>query len=808
MKTKFLLQKVIIVLLIVFSGNICSSQSLQELKKAERSYWQGDRSQYNKIMKAFLKGGVNTGEIALILGKMRRPEAIPPLIELIKSDSKFTPQVIIALEMMGNPNVVPYLIQVIKEDNPFAVNAVKALGNLKDKRAVPILMKVIDEQRPYNIEAVEALGKIGDKSAVSLLMEYFLKPAETEPDEILLKVTQEGKDPQKAGTHERYFNVEKNLPPKVEVLNFFMDPVGKVFFEYQLSDTELDTLFITPEYSEDGGLTWKNATIEGKVDNFTGVIYRNNLVWRSEQDSITISSQTNLIFRITPSDQRNNIYRGIPAVMDFTIDSTPLSIKNLTTELSGDIVLTVYYPRIEGGEEKRFYFNYSFNNGRNWFPGTTYRTTPSGLSTPDSLWYIWRSEEDLRGDDFNNIIIRVSSYGDSTIGRHALSNSFHLDNNEPPTVEIANTKENGFFEIAYRIIDAEDDLVDLEVDYSTNAGRSWQRATISGDLKNLSPLNYDGTIYWYSDFDITYKDRDKPVIFRITPIDNDRGLSMVSRELLLNDPFYSKLTKGSETGDISVRYNFAVSDTTTPLTEYSIDGGKTWTRASISDLDINREREFQRAKINWSMGKDINGYHRRMAAAASSMDQIGDENIVPQLLKILTRRFSPKMSERQRAIEAARLFEKRPQWIISGLIKSLISDDPTVHVTAVQILETIDTPEVVGALRDYNAYWNQMTRNEQEESAMKQEDVYQEIVASVARRKVPTRDELMGFLYKQGVTKQEAFQYYRDLDFFVGITKLKEDLDAGRISSSEYDKRILKLLDEIRARKQVEEKIQ
>ncbi len=706
-------------------------------------------------------------------------------IDAIQKNVPYSPQVITAIEMIGNTDVVPYLIQIVKDDKPFAINAVKALGNLKDKRAVPILMKVVKEKRPYDVDAVIALGKIGDKRAIPLLMKHFLIPAEKEPEKVLLKVIQEGKDPQKAGIHERIFDVERNLPPKIEINNFHIDPTGKVYVNYRLDDIELDTLYITPEYSEDGGITWKPATVEGKIEKFTGVIYSNKLVWRSDLDSIDISPQTKLIFRITPSDRKENKYRGIPAFLNLKVDYVPVGIKNIEKEVTGDITIVVYYPEPSGSKEKKFYFNYSFNNGRNWFPATVYKTTPPGLSTPDSLWYIWRSEEDLKGDDFSNILLRVSSYGDATIGRVAISKPFHVDNNQPPSIQILRTRENEFFEIYYKISDPEEDLISLQVDYSTNEGRSWQRATISGDLTNLSPVDYEGVIHWYSDFDVTSVERNKPVKIRIIPKDRDRGIPVISRDLLLNDPFYSKLTKGEETGDISVRYNFALDDTTSPITQYSIDGGKTWENASITDMKIEKAQNFKKAGINWAMGKDINGYHKRMEAVAFSLDYIGDEKIVPQLLKILTKRKSPIMSERQRAIEAARLFEKRPQWIINGLINSLISEDPEVHTTAVQILETIDKPDVKAALKDYYAYWDQIHRDEKEALAMKKENQYQEIIAEAARKRIPSRQELLDFMNRQGITTQEALGYFRDLDYCLLYTSPSpRDLSTSRMPSS------------------------
>jgi len=804
MKSKIL--RAVTVILVLFMVSPCSGQKIEEILKTERQYWKGDLSQFDKLLNYYVKGDNYKGELALILGKTRKPEAIPYLIETLRRGEPHTPQAITALEIMKNPAVIPYLIQLIKEDSPYAVNAVRSLGNLKDKRAVPILLRVVEEKRSYHLEAVNALGKIGDKRAIDTIMEYFLEPAESEPDEIRLRVLQEGKDPQKSSVHERIFRVEKNLPPRLEIEDFQIDPVGKVYVDYLLSDTELDTLDIVAEYSQDGGVSWLPATIEGRTRDFTGVIYRNDLVWRADVDSIAISPQTDLIFKITPTDRRNDMTRGVPALLDLNVDANPIGIRNIRTEVTGEIPLVVYYPAITTQQDKKFLFSYSFNNGRNWFPAATFRRTGSGLTTPDSITYMWRSHEDLAGDDFSNVIIRVSSFGDSTIGRTVVSEPFHVDNNEVPEVFITKTKENDFFEISYRIIDPEEDLVTLDIDYSTNEGRSWQRATISGDMSNLSPLKYEGVIEWYSDFDITFRDRDKPVRIRITPSDRDRGAPLISRDLMLNDPYYSKLTKGEDTGDISVRYNFASDDTARPVTQYSLDGGKTWEQASVTGLDIEREANYNKAGINWSMGRDINGYHRRMAAAAHTMDMIGDPDIVPDLLKIVIQRDSPRMSERQRAIEAARLFEKRPQWIIDGLINSLISDDPSVHVTAVQILETVDTPEVNRALQDYYAYWAQENRSEEEEVAMEQEDEYQELVGAAARMKIPTRQQLMNFLYKQGVTKFEAQSYFRDLDFYMGLAKLKEDLDDGRITQKEYDRAALKLLDDIRKRKHQQER--
>ncbi|MHC4661090.1 MAG: M14 family zinc carboxypeptidase [Planctomycetota bacterium] len=134
---------------------------------------------------------------------------------------------------------------------------------------------------------------------------------------------------------------------------------GNITISFTVSDVEGETVSIYAEYSEDGGVTWNEATLVsasgGTVDggNITGLAatptpVNYSLTWDSAADNVATGSLNSTVrIRVTPSDTAN----GNPAVTgNFTVDNVgPPPPKPIitTTALPGGIETVAYQAMFE-----------------------------------------------------------------------------------------------------------------------------------------------------------------------------------------------------------------------------------------------------------------------------------------------------------------------------------------------------------------------------------------------------------------------------------------------------------------------------
>lgn len=124
------------------------------------------------------------------LGKMRRPEAVEPLLSVLFNDpdTAIREDTVRALGSIGDPRALEFL-QVAMKQPGLRPLAVEALGQIGDRRAVPVLIGVLegvdrpeesrvvagcgdkwDEEMVTLGAAVRALGIIGDETAIPYLL--------------------------------------------------------------------------------------------------------------------------------------------------------------------------------------------------------------------------------------------------------------------------------------------------------------------------------------------------------------------------------------------------------------------------------------------------------------------------------------------------------------------------------------------------------------------------------------------------------------------------------------------------------------
>jgi len=790
-------------------GSCAATGPMQSLRMAEYLYQQGDTQQLDSIISVLLENTDRSRDAALTLGRLGDCRATPYLSEVIRTGGVATNEALIAIGMLQDTRAVTDLIQLIKQDSPLAPEAIRILGQLKDRRATPILMLVIEENRPYSLLATNALGEIGGIQAKDLLISRFGKPPVTQQENIQFRILQQ--DGQKQ--HNLTFELPVNLPPIIDFIDRTIEPEGYAIFRYLLKDTEYDSLDIVAEYSLDNGRNWHRSSTEGNLNSIVESGYQGSLVWRMDQDidlnTLNVDPANGLLFKLTPSDRYISSRKGVPSVWTFAVDSTTIDLEDVVGEESGDVLFQYYYPNTTRAFIDSFAYHYSVDGGLIWSQASIRLGTTGATASQDSMYIVWSSDIDLPNLDLDVVQFRVSENTANTYGRYDVTLPFHLDNNAVPQVEFQNFNEDrdGVFYIGYQITDVENDSVNLEAQYSTDEGISWRKATVSGNLSNLTSERYTDDIMWFAEFDIT-EFRDSPLRLRLIPEDRDPGLFTDSRYFYLKNADFTKLTQGTDKGVLELSYSLAPDDSSKIVAQYSLDRGRTWQNATLRDISEISETDKKNVSLNWDIGTDIASYLNQIDAIGSALERIQDPSVVPDLLILARQRNSAIREMRHQSVEASRILDRKSPWIIEGLTNSLIYPDFSVQADALAILKTVDTPDVTIAIADYQYYLDEIARTARENSSMLNEINEQLYQDRLREPRTVTQEQSIDNMRKWwGFPRERAESFMRDLDVLRLQTALKEDFQAGRISEKDYLERLETLLLEARERRSRERNI-
>ncbi|MFC1562964.1 HEAT repeat domain-containing protein, partial [candidate division KSB1 bacterium] len=783
-----------ILLLPIFIYYSCLSHSQPEYKKIEKARWEyikGDDEKYYKILEAFKKGDEYSGYAALILGKLRDQRATQALCSELLSNGTYAKESLTALGLILDQRSVPILIRVVKEDRLYAKEAIELLGKLKDKRAVPTLIQVIKDRKPYYLSAFDALGEIGDDRVLPYLLEFLEKPVQEEPQNLKLRVIHRGKDDPSWEYTRTFQYTGRNIPPRVEIVDYRTNPIGVAWIHYQLYDDDLDTLNIIPEFSLDGGNSWTKANVEGITENITSELYDGELYWRADKENIEYSPLIKVVFKLTPLEKKSITPNGIQDAINIETKYNEIDLKDIYVESRGNITFSLYYPGIIPETENVFKYMYSLNNGKNWIPATAQRLILTEIAAPDTEKVIWKSEEDLPEFDSDNVSFLVSLGGGKALGKWDFTAPFHLDNNKEPSVKILSINDAELLEIEYQIYDAEGDTIGLIPEFSRDEGVTWEQATISGDISKLTPTNYHGILKWYSTFDITQL-QDKLVRIRLTPYDNDQGTADETKDFFLKPSYYAKPVSGLSKNDISLKYYNTKSDSTVPIVQLSTDGGKRWRNATAKSIPGTHDQDRYLNIINWEADEDVVLSKKRINIFSKVFNQLKDPSIVPELLLISRQKDSPSYLERRNAIQAIEILNQKPNWAIEGALNSLLDESAIVRDLAQNYLRPVDEPRIQDALRSYDNYWNEKYRAEKEESASEKESIYYAQEIEKLKTYKPTKSEVTDFIkdqfVAQGLRENIAEEFVNQLELFKIEKRLKAQLNNGIITKDEYDR--------------------
>lgn len=221
-------------------------------------------------------------------------------------------------------------------------------------------------------------------------------------------------------------------------------------------------------------------------------------------------------------------------------------------------------------------------------------SSPTGIS----YTFVWDSLADIGAGTLDTVQFQITASDTSSgSGPPAKTPDDFTVDNTPPTVQVIplTGSQGDEVALAYKITDGASDPADIVVEYSTDAGLSYQTAAestlnpFSEGTTNLAS-SADGTLHifvWDSQADCSGF-LGEEVRIRITPSDSLSGLPVATVDFTLdnNTPpvaiVGTPATPPAKKGNVLIQYLLAdaESDICSISAKYSTDGGATWANAT------------------------------------------------------------------------------------------------------------------------------------------------------------------------------------------------------------------------------------
>ena len=372
------------------------------------------------------------------------------------------------------------------------------------------------------------------------------------------------------------FQVDDSDVPAITLTTPSGEQTNDVVIAYNLTDREGDPISLVPEYSADGGSTWKAATVSGAVEGVKPG--SGSLTWNSKSDVDELDG--NYLFRITPSDNDTGETGQTTAFQVDNSDVPRISLDSVTGELAAEVTISF---NLEDREGDPCSLKAEFStDGSTWKPANVTGQT-EGVK-PGRGQLKWNSAGDLDRADLEKVYFRITP-SDNDTGEPAQTGPFRLDNSEPPLIDMdtPSGEQSGAVSIGYNVSDREGDAVSLVVEYSLDGGSSWKPATVTEATSGIKPGK--GKLTWRSDTDAPGVDVNAAML-RATPSDNDEGTSGQTGIFPLDNdkPPTAMVTvpSGTLTGPVAVTVTPKDPEGDPVDCDLEYDAGAGWTPASYT----------------------------------------------------------------------------------------------------------------------------------------------------------------------------------------------------------------------------------
>ncbi|MHC4661564.1 MAG: Kelch repeat-containing protein [Planctomycetota bacterium] len=417
------------------------------------------------------------------------------------------------------------------------------------------------------------------------------------------------------------FIVDNNKPPAVINVVSPPDNVGGTFpIQFTIADNASDAARIEAWVSLDGGNNYDFQIVPAAgsppTDGLaTSPAGRNHyLLWDSETFvQGVVESAVRIRVDVWDITQGCSGYTNVFIVNNDPNQTTPtpplVSIVTPLTQQSDDVHIsyTLYDAQSDAAD---IWVQYSLNGGQSFFNATEFTgmgdgvtgltTSPTGVSHT----VVWDSKADMGTISSNQVVIKITP-SDLLAGQGgaAQTDEFTVNNNAV-SLALVTTPTVGLFgniSIDYSLVDADNDLLDIIVQWSTD-GLNFENASEGSGGDGMTSLESSAAGYphmfsWDSLAD-TGKQNLSGVIIRIIPydangfgIEGDTGTFTVSNN---EPPVVTALTDpGQNSGNITIQYTLAdsFSHPASISIEFTNDSGTSWypctEQTGISEGKVN-----------------------------------------------------------------------------------------------------------------------------------------------------------------------------------------------------------------------------
>jgi hypothetical protein len=433
--------------------------------------------------------------------------------------------------------------------------------------------------------------------------------------EVIFRVTPRDNDPHNWGTPgEIRFRVDNYQRQKIKValVDTLFEYSDSVKISYLIEDSTKDVLEIKVFYVKglDSARVGSIGGVPSKVDSSR---YRGTFVWLSKKDLDGFDGNVKLY--VYASDGWGN---GEGDSLSFKLDNNEIpsiAIAPIGEEVS-DSVRIRYVLTDREGDTLRISFEYSLDSLR-WRKGKVLGDTIIPASGYASN-IIWLSRSDLPGVD-DIVYVKITPFDNDT-GRAGVI-SIHLDNNYPPVAKIDSIfglkrrtgAYRGDISFSFNLRDAEDDSVKIYFKFRYDSPDSiWRVATASGVQRVVAPGVY--SVIWHTTDDLPFASG--RYVFGIFPEDKDVGVydSVIVNVDNIGVPAVISLSiydtsKIEFSGDITFNYRVIdeEGDTIRLRFDYSVDGGRSWRRATVLGDTILSDSSRYVGSIIWRSEADLWG---------------------------------------------------------------------------------------------------------------------------------------------------------------------------------------------------------
>jgi len=174
-------------------------------------------------------------------------------------------------------------------------------------------------------------------------------------------------------------------------------------------------------------------------------------------------------------------------------NSPVVTIGEIATRVSGDVTIPFSVTPASVSSLRLFY---SLDAGYSWVETRSFTRNPGML--------VWHTDLDIPHGNERQVAVRVIPVFQGGSGECGISRIFQVDNNIPPTILLdpPDIDEEGLFTFTYSVEDPEEDIIQIQAQYSTDGGSSWQTMHLRGTTLEISPWFYGEAFQWNSEGDL------------------------------------------------------------------------------------------------------------------------------------------------------------------------------------------------------------------------------------------------------------------------------------------------------------------